>query len=77
MTIHDDDTGLTSKITRQCSSNDDLEEVVAILREILLGLGYQPASIAKFIRTAKLAKSPALAPRLPKQKESSRIIYRI
>jgi len=49
LTVRDDYTGLTSKITRQCSSHDDLEEVIAILREMLLALGYQPGSIDQFI----------------------------
>jgi len=41
--------GYTSKISRQCSDYDDISEIIAILREMLLALGYQPGSIAKFI----------------------------
>lgn len=50
MTVKDDEGGTTNKITRQCSSFDDLAEVVAILKEMLLGLGYQPESVAKLFK---------------------------
>ena len=47
--VHDDYTELTSKISRQCSSHDDIVGVVAILREMLLALGYQPSNVDKYI----------------------------
>ena len=47
--IKDDYTGLTTKIIKQCSSHDDAAEVIAILREMLLGAGYQPGTIDEYI----------------------------
>lgn len=46
---HDDYTGLTTKIVKQCSSDDTIEEVIALLREMLLGCGYQPGTLDKYI----------------------------
>ena len=44
-----DSDGSVSKITRQCSEYDAISEVIAILREMLLGLGYQPKSVDYYI----------------------------
>ena len=43
-------TGETSKLTRQYSAHEDAAEVIAILREMLLGLGYQPGTLNKYIK---------------------------
>lgn len=49
LTVHDDYTGLTTKVTKQCLSTDSASEVIAILREMLLAVGYQPETLARYI----------------------------
>lgn len=48
--VHDDYTGLTTKIVKQVSSHEDASEVIATLREMLLGLGYQPGTLDQYIK---------------------------
>lgn len=47
LTVHDGET--TNKITRQISIYDEADEVIAVIREMLLGLGYQPKTLDKYI----------------------------
>lgn len=49
LTIHDGEGGTTTKITRQISVDDDAAEVIAVLREMLLGCGYQPETLDRYI----------------------------